>query len=85
MEPIEYYVLASDENKILALFKVSDGIEEVREDGDWVDHEEDKIEEWDGATIVTIEEEFVDVYDKMLAEGEKVTLETIQPYKTEQD
>jgi hypothetical protein len=34
--------------------------------------------------MVTIELRFVDVYDQMMADGEDVNLETIQPYITEQ-
>lgn len=81
-----YYALVSDEDDVVAVFKETVSNQEaMRVDGGWGYPTEDKIEEWDGFTVVTIEEKFVDIYDKMLADGEKVTLETIQPYKTEQD
>lgn len=81
-----YYVLVSDDDNVVALFKRTvSGEEAIRSEEGWTNPTEDQIEEWDGFTVVTIEEKFVDIYDKMLADGEKVTLETIQPYKTEQD
>lgn len=80
-----YVLIEDDGDKVLALFAEVDDSDKVRMDGEWEDIPEDKIEEWDGLTVVTIGEEFVDIYDKMLADGEEVTLETIQPYKTEQE
>lgn len=80
-----YVLIEDDDDKVLALFAEVDDFDKVRMDGEWEDIPEDKIEEWDGLTVVTIGEEFVDIYDKMLADGEEVTLETIQPYKTEQE
>lgn len=81
-----YYVLVSDDDNVVALFKRTvSGDEAIRSKEGWTNPTAEEIEEWDGFTVVTIEEKFVDIYDEMLADGEKVTLETIQPYKTEQD
>jgi hypothetical protein len=81
-----YYALVSDDDNVVGVFKQTTSNEEaLRSTEGWTSPTEEQIEEWDGFTVVTIEGEFVDVYDKMLADGEEVTLETIQPYKTEQE
>ena len=86
LEDSDYtYVLVSDEEEVVGLFKNSSELGDVmRVDGQWGSPTFEQIEEWDGHTIVTIKEEFVDIYDEMLAEGEEVNLEIIQPYMTEQ-
>lgn len=81
----QHYVLVSKNSKVAALFLNSQDLGDVvRENGQWTDPTFEQTEEWDGYTIVTIEKGFVDIYDEMLAEGEEVSLETIQPYMTEQ-
>lgn len=80
-----YVLIEDDGDEVLGLFAEVDDTDKIRIDGEWEDIPEDKIEELDGLRMATIGQEFVDVYDKMLADGEKVTLETIQPYKTEQE
>lgn len=81
-----YYALVSDDGDVVAIFKETASQEEaMRADNNWTNPTMEQTEEWDGYRVVTIKEEFVEVYDKMLAEGEKVTLETIQPYETEQE
>lgn len=86
LEDSDYvYVLVSDDKKVAGLFKnTSETGDVLRIDGEWDLPTFEEIEEWDGFTIITIEEEFVDIYDKMLAEGKEVSLETVQPYMTEQ-
>lgn len=86
LEDSDYlYVLVSDDEKVAGLFKnTSETGDVLRVDGEWGFPTFEEIEEWDGFTIITIKEEFVEIYDKMLAEGEKVSLKTVQPYMTEQ-
>lgn len=82
LEDSDYlYVLVSDDEKVAGLFKnTSETGDVLRVDGEWGFPTFEEIEEWDGFTIITIREEFVDIYDKMLAEGEEVTLEIAKPY-----
>ena len=86
LESSDYmYVLVSDDDEVVALFKNSSDTGDVlRINGEWGDPTFEQIEEWDGYRMVTIEEEFVDIYDEMLAEGEEIDLGNIQPYMTEQ-
>lgn len=79
------YVLVSDEEEVVGLFKNSSETGDVmRVDGQWSSPSSEQIEEWDGYEMVTIKGEFVDIYDEMLAEGEEPNLDIIQPYMTEQ-
>jgi hypothetical protein len=79
------YVLVSDDEEVVGLFKNSSETGDVlRVNDQWDDPTFEQTEEWDGYTMVTIKEEFVDIYDKMLAEGKEINLETVQPYMTEQ-
>jgi hypothetical protein len=86
LEDSDYsYVLVSGDKEIVGLFKNSSETGDVlRIDGEWGDPTFEQTEEWDGFTMITIKEEFVDIYDKMLADGEEINLETVQPYMTEQ-
>ena len=80
------YALVSDDRAIVGIFQNTEETGDVlRIDGEWGSPTWEQILQWDGFETITIKEEFVEVYDGMLAEGEKVALETIQPYKTEQD
>jgi hypothetical protein len=80
------YALVSDDGEVVGIFQDTQEIDDaLRVDGGWGAPTWEQILEWDGFETITIKEEFVEVYDGMLAEGEKVTLKTIQPYKTEQD
>jgi hypothetical protein len=81
----QHYVLVSKDSKVAALFLNSQDLGDVlRENGQWTNPTFEQIEEWDGLRIITIKEEFVDIYDKMLADGGEINLETVQPYMTEQ-
>ena len=80
------YALVSDDGEVVGIFQNTEETGDVlRVDGQWGSPTWEQILQWDGFETITIKEEFVEVYDGMLAEGEKVALETIQPYKTEQD
>jgi hypothetical protein len=80
------YALVSNDREIVGIFQNTEETGDVlRIDGQWGSPTWEQILQWDGFETITIKEEFVEVYDGMLAEGEKVALETIQPYKTEQD
>jgi hypothetical protein len=80
------YALVSDDGEVVGIFQDTQEIDDaLRVDGEWGAPTWEQIQEWDGFETIAVKEEFVDIYDGMLAEGEKVTLETIQPYKTEQD
>jgi hypothetical protein len=79
------YVLVSDDEEVVGLFQNSAELGDVlRVNGEWGAPTFEQTEEWDGYEMVTIELRFVDVYDQMMADGEDVNLETIQPYITEQ-
>jgi len=81
----QHYVLVSKDGKVAALFLNSQDLGDVlRENNQWTNPTFEQTEEWDGLRIITIKEEFVDIYDKMLADGEEINLETVQPYMTEQ-
>lgn len=81
-----YYALVSDDGDVVTIFKeTTSQAEAMRADNNWTNPALEQTEEWDGYRVFTIKEEFVEVYDKALAEGEEVTLETIQPYETEQE
>jgi hypothetical protein len=76
------YVLLSDDEKVVGVFKVfGDNKEVLRINRDWGSPTWDQSEEWEDHHMVRIELRFVDVYDQMVADGEDVNLETIQPYK----
>lgn len=81
----EYYVLISDGDEVPALFKISDGLEQIRRDGEWTDPTEEDIESLDGLLVATIKEEFVSVYDEMQAEKKTPTKEEIEPYTVESE
>jgi len=50
------YVLVTDGDEVPALFQITDGVEKLREDGEWVDPTFEQIEELDGILVATIEE-----------------------------
>jgi hypothetical protein len=76
------YALVSDHREIVGIFQNTEETGDVlRIDGGWGDPTWEQIQEWDGFETITIKEEFVEIYDGMLAEGEEVTLETIRPYR----
>ena len=76
------YALVSDHREIVGIFQNTEETGDVlRIDGEWGSPTWEQILEWDGFETITIKEEFVEVYDGMLAEGEEVTLETIRPYR----
>jgi hypothetical protein len=76
------YALVSDDRAIVGIFQNTEETGDVlRIDGEWGSPTWEQILEWDGFETITVKEEFVEVYDGMLAEGEEVTLETIQPYR----
>jgi hypothetical protein len=79
----ELYVLVSDDDEVPALFKIEGDIEQMRENGEWVDPTEDQIEKLDGLLVATIGEEFISVYDEIQASKKKATTSDIEPYKTE--
>jgi hypothetical protein len=79
----ETYVLVSDNDEVPALFKVTDGVEKLRENGEWVDPTLEQIEELDGLFVATIEEKFIEVYDEIQASKKVATAADIEPYKTE--
>lgn len=81
----EYYVLISDGDEVPALFKVSEGLEQIRKDGEWTDPTEDDIEALDGLVVATIKEEFVSVYDEIQAEKKTPTKEEVEPYTVESE
>lgn len=81
----EYYVLISDGDEVPALFKISDGLEQIRRDGEWTDPTEEDIESLDGLLVATIKEEFVSVYDEMQAEKKTPTKEEVEPYTVESE
>jgi hypothetical protein len=81
----QHYVLFSDEGEFGGLYFSSEKTGRVlRGESEWTDPTWEQTLEWDGYGVITIEEEFVDIYDEMLANGEEITMETIQPYMTEQ-
>jgi hypothetical protein len=77
------YVLISDNDEVPALFKITDGLEKMRENGEWVDPTLEQIEELDGLFVATIGEEFISVYDEIQASKKKATTSDIEPYITE--
>ena len=77
------YVLVTDGDEVPALFQITDGVEKLREDGEWVDPTFEQIEELDGILVATIEEQFVSVYDEIQASKKVATTSDIEPYKTE--
>ena len=76
-----FYVLVSDDDEVMALFKQQNSEESVRADGTWGSPMEEEIEEWDGARVVTIVEDFVEIYDKKIADDEVLMLEDIEEYR----
>lgn len=76
-----FYVLVSDDDEVMALFKQQNSEESVRADGTWGNPMEEEIEEWDGARVVTIVEDFVEIYDKKIADDEVLMLEDIEEYR----
>jgi hypothetical protein len=79
----ETYVLVSDNDEVPALFKITDGFEKIRMNGEWTDPTFEQIEELDGLLVATIEEKFVEVYDEIQASKKVATTADIEPYKTE--
>ena len=79
----ETYVLVSDNDEVPALFKITDGLEQIRMNGEWTDPTIEQIEELDGLLVATIEEKFVEVYDEIQASKKVATTADIEPYKTE--
>jgi hypothetical protein len=79
----EIYVLISDNDEVPALFKIQDGNEQIRINGEWTDPTFEQIEELDGLLVATIEEEFITVYDEIQASKKVATTSDIEPYKTE--
>jgi len=80
-----HYALVSDDDDVVAIFKQTPSNQEaMRSKEGWTSPTAEQIEEWDGYRVFTIEEEFVEDYDKMLAEDKKVILKNIQPYMTEE-
>lgn len=77
------YVLITDGDEVPALFRVQDGLEQMRENGEWVDPTLEQIEELDGLMMATIEEKFIEVYDEIQASKKVATTADIEPYKTE--
>lgn len=85
MNEDEYYVLISDGDEVPALFKISEGLEQIRKDGEWTDPTEDDIEALDGLVVATIKEEFVSVYDEIQAEKKTPNKEDVEPYTVESE
>jgi hypothetical protein len=79
----ETYVLVSDNDEVPALFKITDGLEQIRMNGEWTDPTIEQIEELDGLLVATIEEKFIEVYDEIQASKKVATTADIEPYKTE--
>jgi hypothetical protein len=79
----EIYVLVSDKDEVPALFKISEGFEQIRMNGEWTDPTIEQIEELDGLLVATIEEKFIEVYDEIQASKKVATTADIEPYKTE--
>ena len=79
----EHYVLVSDNDEVPALFKITDGVEQIRFNGEWTDPTFEQIEELDGLLVATIEEKFIEVYDEIQASKKVATAADIEPYKTE--
>jgi hypothetical protein len=79
----EIYVLVSDKDEVPALFKISEGFEQIRMNGEWTDPTIEQIEELDGLLVATIEEKFIEVYDEIQASKKVATTSDIEPYKTE--
>ena len=79
----EYYVLISDGDEVPALFKISEGLEQIRRDGAWEDPTEEEIESLDGLVVATIKEDFVAVYDEIQASKKTATRDDIEPYAME--
>jgi hypothetical protein len=77
------YVLISDKDEVPALFKIENGTEQIRMDGEWTDPTWEQIEELEGLMVATIEEKFVEVYDEIQASKKVATTADIEPYKTE--
>jgi hypothetical protein len=77
------YVLVTDGDEVPALFQITDGVEKLRENGEWVDPTFEQIEELDGLIVATIEEKFIEVYDEIQASKKVATTSDIEPYKTE--
>ena len=77
------YVLVQDNDEIPALFRVANGEEQIRVDGEWVDPTIEQVEELEGLLVVTIEESFVDIYDDMLGSKKTPKREDIEPHVTE--
>jgi hypothetical protein len=77
------YVLVTDGDEVPALFQITDGVEKLRENGEWIDPTLKQIEELDGLLVATIEEKFVEVYDEIQASKKIATTADIEPYKTE--
>lgn len=79
----ELYVLISDGDEVPALFKVSEGLEQIRMNGEWTDPTEDQIEALDGLIVATIKEDFISVYDEIQAGKSTPTREDVEPYRVE--
>jgi hypothetical protein len=81
----EYYVLISDSDEIPALFKITDGFEKIRMNGEWVDPTVDQLAELDGLLVATITEEFVPIYDEIQSREEIINKQKISDYLAESD
>lgn len=77
------YVLITDGDEIPALFRVEDGLEQMRENGEWIDPTEEQFEKLDGLLMATIDEKFVEIYDEIQASKKVAKASDIEPYKTE--
>lgn len=78
-----HYVLISDKDEVPALFKITDGTEQIRMNGEWTDPTWEQIEELEGLMVATIEEKFIEVYDEIQSSKKVATTSDIEPYKTE--
>lgn len=76
----QIYVLISDDDEVPALFKIEDNLEQMRENGQWVDPTPEQIGKLDGLLVATITEEFVSVYDEIQASQKTATRRDLEGY-----
>ena len=76
-----YYALVSDDDEVVAAFRVKNGVEELRTSYGWGGQSYDQDEEWDGYSQITMEEEFIQFYDRMIADKKDVTLNDVKKFR----